>query len=235
MLPVPQSPDPDLMGPHKVGSFIYQQTNQSSSTNTYLNDTFQLGIVQSNPSGPLPQPVSLAAFQANPAFYGNFTTSGAVFDTNARLPNGSAGLPARVEVLADVYYPTDLANGPYPIVFFLHGMHNTVYNPSNGQAGLPSDFGLPNNSVDLPAGFDPIPNFIGYDYISQVMASHGYIVVSISANGINDQDNTASGGMLARAQLVQQHIQIWDQIGQNGGTSLSDPTVQGFFNRFKNR
>jgi len=37
--------------------------------------------------------------------------------------------------------------------------------------------------VGLPPGFDPIPNYIGYDYIAQVLASHGYIVVSISANG----------------------------------------------------
>jgi hypothetical protein len=96
-------------------------------------------------------------------------------------------------------------------------MHSTVYNPSNGQFGLPSSFGLPTNSVGLPPGFDPIPSYVGYDYIGQELASHGYIVVSISANGINDQDNTASGGMLARAQLVQQHIRIWDQINTSGG------------------
>ena len=36
----------------------------------------------------------------------------------------------------------------------------------------------------------PIPSYKGYDYVSEVLASHGYVVVSVSANGINAVDNS---------------------------------------------
>jgi hypothetical protein len=211
------------LGPHGVQRLVYEQTNPSDTT---YSGPFTLQTV-ANPSGAFPDP----EHPTNPAnvngplptnYYGDFM---GVFKTD---------LPTRVEVLADVYAPTDLTNGPYPIVFFLHGMHDTIYNPSNGDVGLPDSVydpatnttiqPEPTNSVTLPPGFDPIPNYIGYDYIGQVLASHGYIVVSISANGINDQDNnqgTTTVGMQARAELVQQHIRIWDQINQSGGGALA--------------
>ena len=33
------------------------------------------------------------------------------------------GLSGKVELAGDVHYPTDLGNGPYPLVLFLHGNH----------------------------------------------------------------------------------------------------------------
>jgi hypothetical protein len=49
----------------------------------------------------------------------------------------------------------------------------------------------------------PIPSDQGYDYATEILASHGYIVVSSSANGVNARDNAVVDlGMLARAELI---------------------------------
>ena len=66
----------------------------------------------------------------------------------------------------------------YPLVIFLHGRHYTCYQGSTVELRYPC----------LP-GYQSIPSYRGYDYLAKSLASNGYIVVSISANGINAQDN----------------------------------------------
>ena len=106
------------------------------------------------------------------------------------------GFPAAVEVRASVHYPTALSGGPYPVVVFMHGRHATCYRNTSATLRWP----CLNNE-------QPIPSFAGYDYIAQVLASHGYVVVSVSANGINAKDNNVTDlGMQARAELIQHHL-----------------------------
>ncbi|HJR09366.1 MAG TPA: hypothetical protein VJ842_19050 [Pyrinomonadaceae bacterium] len=107
-----------------------------------------------------------------------------------------SGFPIAVEVRASIHYPTSLANGPYPVIVFLHGRHPTCYRNSTATLRWPC---LSNEQ--------PIPSFQGYDYIAQVLASNGYVVVSVSANGINAYDNNVTDlGMQARAELIQHHL-----------------------------
>jgi hypothetical protein len=107
-----------------------------------------------------------------------------------------AGFPISVEVRASVHYPTALGNGPYPVVVFMHGRHVTCYRGSTGALRWPC------RSTE-----QPIPSFQGYDYIAEKLASNGYIVVSVSANGINAYDNNMTDlGMQARAELIQHHL-----------------------------
>src|SRR5262249_31802378 len=61
------------------------------------------------------------------------------------------------------------------------------------------------------------PSYRGYDYFADVLASHGYIVVSISANGVNVLGNQRPfTGMLARAQVVEKHLDIWNDLNRDG-------------------
>jgi len=117
------------------------------------------------------------------------------------------GFPGPVEVLAKVWHPTTMTT-TYPLVIFLHGRHNTCYQGSSSGSAYP-----------CPPGYQSIPSYRGYDYLANSLASNGYIVVSVSANGINAVDNsTSDGGALGRAQLIQRHLDIWRSF--NNG---SDP------------
>lgn len=124
--------------------------------------------------------------------------------------------PGRVEVLGSVHHPTDLSAGPFPLVIFLHGRHATCFLGD-----------VPSLQWPCTPPREPIPSFQGYDYISEILASHGFIVVSIGANGINARDNSVvmDLGMKARAELIQRHLEIWRTFNTTGGEPFGDQFV----------
>ncbi|HEX8456911.1 MAG TPA: hypothetical protein VF656_06425 [Pyrinomonadaceae bacterium] len=126
-----------------------------------------------------------------------------------------AGFPISVEVRGSVHYPTTLANGPYPLIVFLHGRHATCYRNTTAALRWPC------RSTE-----QPIPSFQGYDYIAQTLASNGYIVISVSANGINAYDNNvADYGMQARAELIQHHLSRWSTFNTTGAAPFGTKFV----------
>jgi len=114
--------------------------------------------------------------------------------------------PAPIEVVGDVIAPVG-APGPRPLVLFLHGRHSTCY-------GLdPEPFVT--GDWPCPEGTLPIPSHLGYRYVAELLASQGYLTVSIAANGINGQDGWApDGGAAARSALIRHHLALW--VGWNG-------------------
>jgi len=124
--------------------------------------------------------------------------------------------PAPVELLASVHHPTNLAGGPFPLIVFLHGRHATCYNGQGAQF------------LEWPCapGRTPIPSYQGYDYVGSLLASQGYFVVSISANGVNAVDNTVFDlGALARAELIQKHLDILKGFTTTGGAPFGTAFV----------
>ena len=121
-----------------------------------------------------------------------------------------ASFPDSVEVRGSVHYPTSLTGGPFPVLVFLHGRHETIFqtsNPSNSGLGWPP-----------PPGWESITSYEGYDTLARLMASHGYIVISISANAINATDNsTGDYGMYGRGELIQHHLDLWNTWNTLGG------------------
>src|SRR5258706_6022691 len=115
-----------------------------------------------------------------PSLRGDFATTAEEYDlgNQAFTPTG---FPAAVEIRAVVWHPTDLTKGPYPIVIYLHGRHSTCFTGGSSFLEWP-----------CAAGHQPILSFRGYDYSADQLASNGYFVVSISANGINARDNSVS-------------------------------------------
>jgi len=123
--------------------------------------------------------------------------------------------PGPIELTASVHYPKGLADGPYPLVVLLHGRHSTCYQGSQAAGGWP-----------CPEGWKSIPSYQGYDYLAENLASWGYIVVSVSANGINARDSSSSdAGMTARGELVQKHLDIWNKFNTKGGKPFGDMFV----------
>jgi hypothetical protein len=128
------------------------------------------------------------------------------------------GFPGAVELRASIHYPTNLPGGPYPVIVFLHGRHATCF--KGGSALLQWPCG---------GGSQPILSFQGYDYVSQALASNGYVVVSVSANGVNAVDNNVNDlGALARAQLMQRHLDILNGFNTTGGAPFGTKFVGKF-------
>jgi hypothetical protein len=118
------------------------------------------------------------------------------------------------EFQGEITYPTDLSGGPHPLIILLHGRHSSVYNPDTNSTVS----GWPPTGSNLR-----IPSFLGYEYEAPILASYGFIVDSIGADAINAFDaNTSDAGMLARAQLVEDQLNLWNQLN----TTTTEPTAQ---------
>jgi hypothetical protein len=127
--------------------------------------------------------------------------------------------PGPVELRASIHYPTNLPAGPYPMIVFLHGRHATCFKGGSQLLQWPC----------TTNGSQPIPSYKGYDYVSEVLASHGYVVVSISANGVNAVDNFVFDlGALARAELIQKHLDILNGFNTTGGAPFGNKFVGKF-------
>ncbi|MEU8236359.1 hypothetical protein AB0C12_42775 [Actinoplanes sp. NPDC048967] len=109
------------------------------------------------------------------------------------------GYPAAVEMQALVTAPVG-APGARPLAVFLHGKHATCYGGPDSDA-----YRWP-----CPAGSRPLPSYRGYRQAQELLASQGYVTVSISANGINAQDESdGDGGAQARSSLIRAHLAHW--------------------------
>ncbi|MEU1104759.1 hypothetical protein ABZ408_27835 [Streptomyces tibetensis] len=143
---------------------------------------------------PAPAPAS----GVDPGKPGSYRTVTGEYDlAPVRLP----GYAAPVEMTAEVVAPKG-ATGSRPLALFLHGRHDTCYKP-----GSEDDV-----TGDWPCadGYKPIPSYRGYLRDQRLLASQGYVTVSISANGINAQDSeTEDAGAQARSSLVRQHLARW--------------------------
>ncbi len=122
------------------------------------------------------------------------------------------GLGAKVEIRADVHFPAGLPDGPYPIVLFMHGNHSSCYR------GTQAGFRWP-----CRRGWQPLPNHEGYDYAASRLASYGYVVVSVSANGVNVLGSQlADTGMRQRGELLEEHLDLWQEWSTAGGEPFGD-------------
>ncbi|MGN9908931.1 alpha/beta hydrolase family protein [Phytohabitans sp. LJ34] len=142
----------------------------------------------------------------DPGVPGPFSTiSGEYTLPDVSLP----GFAAPVEMRGFVVAP-QATSGQRPLVLFLHGRHATCY---QGTA-------QPTLAWPCPAGWTPVPSHLGYQRAQQLLASQGYVTVSIAANGVNAQDGglvpPADGGAQARSSLVRIHLARWADWAGSG-------------------
>jgi hypothetical protein len=151
-----------------------------------------------------------------PAFAQDPGTTGPLAVTTQQYNDGDTAFnpgtfPGPAEITAEVYRPTNLTGGPFPLIVLLHGRHGVCS----------VSFTWP-----CPLGQTIIPSYQGYAYIGTRLASWGYIVVSISANGINARDNsTADLGAQWRAELIQAHLNKWNTFNTVGGSPFGSTFV----------
>jgi hypothetical protein len=141
-------------------------------------------------------PQRLPANPVDPGKPGAYRTVTGEYDL---APVPLPGFPQPVEMRAVVVAPKG-AEGRRPLALFLHGRHSTCYTAQGEITG----------NWPCAAGSKPVPSHRGYLRDQRLLASQGYVTVSISANGINGQDWQADdGGAQARSSLVRQHLARW--------------------------
>jgi dienelactone hydrolase len=135
------------------------------------------------------------AMAEDPAAPGPF----AVEKRDYNLGNDALTLPSmrqKSEMRGRLYLPTG-AQGRRPVVLFLHGMHDVCYGEPTG----------PWSPWPCSEGMRPVLNYGGYDAMGRVLASHGYVVASLSANAVNAYSGAhADSGAQARSDLVLAHL-----------------------------
>ncbi|MDP9818985.1 hypothetical protein [Spirilliplanes yamanashiensis] len=125
------------------------------------------------------------------------TTTGEYTVTPVALP----GFAQPVEMQGVVVAPRG-APGSRPLALFLHGRHYTCFEGDDPEK-ITGDW-------PCAPGAEPVPSHRGYLQAQRLLASQGYVTVSISANGINGQDYQAEdGGAQARSSLVRHHLARW--------------------------
>ncbi|MEU3889120.1 hypothetical protein [Streptomyces sp. NPDC029041] len=142
-------------------------------------------------------PAQAPANGVDPGKPGSYRTVSGEYDL---APVHLPGYAAPVEMTAKVVAPEGVT-GSRPLALFLHGRHNTCYRP-----GSEDDV---TGEWPCADGYKPIPSHLGYLRDQRLLASQGYVTVSISANGINAQDDTEDAGAQARSSLVRQHLARW--------------------------
>lgn len=143
-------------------------------------------------------PAALPKNPVDPGTKGKYATvTGEYTLPGVKLPD----FPNKVEMQGVVVAPKG-ATGKRPLALFLHGRHYTCFTGKDEEK-ITGDW-------PCKAGTEPVPSHRGYLQAQQLLASQGYVTVSISANGVNGQDWAADdGGAQARSSLVRQHLARW--------------------------
>lgn len=143
-------------------------------------------------------------------YRGNYSTTSQSY----RLPptTDPSILPNNpTEIWGQVYRPDDLSDGPFPIILFLHGNHETCEGSPSIQSTIACEYTFTGN---CSSGATMANNHLGFSYVADHLASWGYIVISINANrGITcgDAQEGDPGLILARGRLILKHLQYLHQ------------------------
>ncbi|MEU0970989.1 hypothetical protein ABZ357_38355 [Streptomyces sp. NPDC005917] len=197
--------DPAAADPHKVELAWNGQPDTTPVTSTAGPKT---PAPHKSTAPVTPDAITAAATSTGPY---NVTRSDYDFGDKAVTLSGLSGRYA--ELRAAAWVPS--APGPRPLVLLLHGRHSACYNPDTKTTD--------NTNWPCLSGYQPIPSYRGYDQSAKVLASQGYVVVSISADGINAQDNPYSddAGTLARGQLVLDHLNLLAKADKGDAPGMS--------------
>ncbi|MBT3154950.1 hypothetical protein HTV45_29450 [Streptomyces sp. CHD11] len=108
---------------------------------------------------------------------------------------------AQIELTAVVHHPPAMS-GPRPVVMLAHGLW---YSCAGETMGWP-----------CPAGSQPTRSYTGYDYLAKELTEQGFVVVSVSVNGINAGELGPPADM-ARAALVNRHLEMLREANDGKG------------------
>lgn len=121
-------------------------------------------------------------------------------------------IPFSTTLYGVVRFPTDLDDGPYPLVLLMHGNHGNCR-----RDGTLDDYCATTRDHECNyEGYSTTPNAEGLAYLAETLAARGMIAATVSANAMNCR----GGYILERAQLLRSHLEAWaDWDAGNPGPS----------------
>ncbi len=130
---------------------------------------------------------------------GPYEVSQVEYNSNENFPDGLLinGIEMPVDVWASVSFPSGFPNGPAPLILILHG---------NSQGTCLGALGNCNHHE-------------GFQYLTDHLASHGFIAVSVNANRINSGDFDR---VLDRGYLLLEHLKLWRNWNANTNGEFDD-------------
>ena len=153
---------------------------------------------------------ALSVGMPDPAAVGSFPVERIDFDLGYMTVTEPRTMvvPFPSHLIGSVHYPTT-GDGPFPLILFMHGRHSTC-----GARGVGETLG-PVVCPETPLTY-PVDSYTGYDYIAEQLASHGYVVLSVSANNVNDLDQQyGDRGATSRAQLIVRYLDDFQRFNQS--------------------
>ncbi|MEU6992198.1 alpha/beta hydrolase [Streptomyces sp. NPDC046465] len=195
--------------------------------------------------------LSAAALSVAAAAFTYTSTAGAVeaHEATGRSPVSSSGTTKTVrydlgdaawqlpqtgepgELTGLVHYPADLGTGRHPLIVMMHGLHETCADRKADAARTAAerdgdDAAYEAANAKLTAwpcapGTPALPNELGYDYLARTLAGQGFVVVSVGANGINASSVTGDDNAAARADLLNRHLRMWQELSSKGKGELA--------------
>lgn len=175
------------------------------------------------------------------------TTDYTLGDSAFHVPGftlGDSDKPAPLELTGRVHYPRKLSDGKHPMVVMAHGdwpscadrvasrqkqaAQKLLYgqNPPQDPDEIARLEGIVDRASGLlsqwpcASGTPALPSLRGYDYVARQLASHGFVVLSISLNGVNAG---ALGDVQdkARAAVANKHLEMWRDLVDSGRGPLA--------------
>src|SRR6202008_4112237 len=114
---------------------------------------------------------------ADPTAMGPLAFEQITYDGGATVVSDPGGLSYPQKLTGSMWIPQ--AAGPFPVVLLPHGHHSTCAYAGVEAIGSPCP--------DTPATAD-VRSYEGYDYLARNLAGHGYLTLSLDANGSNTND-----------------------------------------------
>ncbi|VXB88070.1 hypothetical protein [Nocardioides sp. AX2bis] len=165
-----------------------------------------------------PDPADAVELPVDPGEPGTFETVTSDYELDpVKLP----GMPEPIEMVGHVVEPAPgEVEGTTPLVLFQHGRHAVCYKTGTGR---PDSQAWP-----CQAPLSEIPSHLGYDYVQRLLASQGYVTVSVRVNGINAQDyRLPDGGAGARAEIITRHLDHWTGLAEEHQVDLDQVVLVG--------
>ena len=149
--------------------------------------------------------------------------------------NGTASQTFPQPLEGSIVYPD--TPGPWKVLVFLHGRHSTCITGTGGESSPPvTSPDVTCEDTDNPDGTEGttrIRSWQGYDYLSTNLASHGYVVMSISANTVVSFDNTFSydAGANARSQIIAASLDLLYRWNNGTGPEVAGDDYRSVGNK----